>query len=129
MIIRVPPSLNWLIKKYAYLNHELNKCETKFFAAHEEYRKVSEDLNALKKVMAMHELAFPPEHTPPSPKYRKILHGETTRLIYKALSSDRYMSTEEVFMSICKSLSIEFEPRIARKEYRVAIRNRLKTLT
>ena len=31
-------------------------------------------------------------------------------------------------MSICKPLNIEFETRIDRKEYRVAIRNRLKTL-
>lgn len=135
MNIRIPPSINWLIKKYSHVSHELEKLEYQISELEDQRIKLAGEVEALRTVISLHEIPISADDIPKRRKNRKITqqkHGVITKLIYKCLSNDlgykEYHSTDDVFLFIVNALNLTFETKVEKTEYRRAIRRRLKNL-
>lgn len=135
MNIRIPPSLSWLVKKYSYLIDELKKVELEKSDIEKRYCVLKADIEALKRVLSLHEITIDPKEIPATRKNRKITqlkHGELTKLIYESLtrtlSDNSYLTTTAVFEYIVAKKGLTFRSLREQKEYRNAVRKRLKDM-
>ena len=138
MIIRIPSSLKWLADKYARRKAKLETIKLQISEQEAVLRSlevdkaiIEDEILALSKVIAIHEIPVEAEDFPAKKTYRKVTqqkYGALTKAIYKCLKRDQYRSTTEIFELVISELNIDFEDNRSRAEFRTAVRYRLKAL-
>ena len=135
MTIKIPPSINWLIKKYARKLDEMRHVESERECVLKKYLAIKADLEALEKVIGLHEIPITASDISALRRNRNVTqlkHGELTRLIFDCLKiaaiTKREVTTTDVFKHIVRLKRLEFETSKDRNAYRQAVRKRLKDL-
>ncbi len=92
MTNRIPPSLNWLVKKRAETHGELLRIEdeSKHYIKWYKWKleKLQDDLISIDRTITLHEIRISPDIIPPKqsrPVGSKLKHGQLTQFILEAL--------------------------------------------
>lgn len=138
MIIRTPPSLNWLVKKYKRLTYQRDFVTCEIESEYENLIKLEgnlSDLNkqikALEEVIDLHEIPITSSDIPYQKFYRNVTqlqYGEVTRQIYKCLKRGGVYASTEIVEFIIGELSLMFEDNSSRREFAIAVGHRLRNL-
>jgi hypothetical protein len=135
MTIRIPASLNWLVKKFQQTETELAQIEKELQPLLIKKSELLELSKSLSLVLKEHEISITSSEIPTKQKYIKrtsIKKGVITKKIYECLGTldcSTIISLSEIVDYVIDNLNIKFYCQLEKTNFRGVIRNRMKSLT
>lgn len=135
MTIRIPSSINWLIKEHQRLNYDIADVEKELLKLRSVKSNLERELEAVERVIRRHEIPIDPSDIPTRKFFKTVSpfnYGELTTGIYKCLLS--YPSYEgatcaDITNFIISHLNLEFGSKADLSALREKVRKRLFNLT
>lgn len=136
MSIRIPASLNWLVKQRARLSGEIKRLEEEYLGVVAQHKKkltcLKEDLRAIDRAFSLHEIKVNPEIVPSittQPARSSLKYGDFTKLILNYIASNKDgVSVREVAKYLTTIHDFKVGKETTLKEFQRRVRYRMKNL-
>ena len=134
---RIPPSLNWLVKKRARIHGELLKIKQQKVAYLKSYdrniKKLELDLAALDRTLFLHEIKINPNIIPPielRPINQTLKYGKLTSLIFESYScfNESELTIREIMVFVADKANLDINNLVQKQTLYQSVRYRIKNL-